>query len=169
VVVDGKHFPVSVEENAVRSAEEGFDLLVDGRIVSVHSDWQINDPVLRCTVNAMPQRFKVERAGLGYRLYHLGAEISVVVFRRPVAELAKLMPKRKAADMSKYVVSPMPGLLKSLAWQPGDKVGAGDEVAVVEAMKMENIIRSTTPGVIARFHAQPGDTVKVGQIIAELE
>ena len=169
VVVDGTHYPVSVEENAARSAEEGFDLFVDSHRVSVHSDWQINDPVLRCTVNAMPQRFKVERAGLGYRLYHLGAEISVIVYRKRVAELAKLMPKRKAADMSKYVVSPMPGLLKSLAWQPGDKVVPGDEIAVVEAMKMENIIRSTTPGIIARFHAEPGDTVKVGQIIAELE
>jgi propionyl-CoA carboxylase alpha chain len=169
VVVDGKHFPVSVEENATRSAEEGFDILVDRRIVSVHSDWQINDPVMRCTVNAVPQRFKVERAGIGYRLYHLGAEISVIVYRKQVAELAKLMPERKAADMSKFVVSPMPGLLRSLAREAGDKVGAGDEIAVVEAMKMENIIRSTTPGVIARFHAEPGDTVKVGQIIAELE
>jgi propionyl-CoA carboxylase alpha chain len=124
---------------------------------------------MRCTVNAVPQRFKVERAGIGYRLYHLGAEISVIVYRKQVAELAKLMPERKAADMSKFVVSPMPGLLRSLAREAGDKVGAGDEIAVVEAMKMENIIRSTTPGVIARFHAEPGDTVKVGQIIAELE
>jgi propionyl-CoA carboxylase alpha chain len=169
VVVDGQHVPVSVEQDATRSAEEGFDIFLDRRIVSIHSDWQINDPVMRCTVNAVPQRFKVERAGLGYRLYHLGSEISVTVYRKEVAELVKLMPKRKAADMSKYVVSPMPGLLRSLAREPGEKVGAGDEIAVVEAMKMENIIRSTTPGVIARFHAQAGEIVKVGQIIAEFE
>jgi propionyl-CoA carboxylase alpha chain len=169
VVVDGRHFPVSVEQDAVRSAEEGFDILINRRIVSIHSDWQINDPVMRCTVNAVPQRFKVERAGLGYRLYHLGSEISVTVYRKEVAELVKLMPKRKAADMSKYVVSPMPGLLRSLAREPGEKVEAGDEIAVVEAMKMENIIRSTTPGVIARFHAQAGEVMRVGQIIAEFE
>jgi propionyl-CoA carboxylase alpha chain len=169
VVVDGRHFPVSVEQDAARSAEEGFDIFVDGRIVSIHSDWQINDPVMRCTVNAVPQRFKVERAGLGYRLYHLGSEISVTVYRKEVAELVKLMPKRKAVDMSKYVVSPMPGLLRSLAREPGEKVEAGDEIAVVEAMKMENIIRSTTPGVIARFHAQAGEVMRVGQIIAEFE
>jgi propionyl-CoA carboxylase alpha chain len=60
-------------------------------------------------------------------------------------------------------------LLRSLAREPGEKVEAGDEIAVVEAMKMENIIRSTTPGVIARFHAQAGEIMKVGQIIAELE
>jgi propionyl-CoA carboxylase alpha chain len=169
VVVDDRHFPVSVEQDASRSAEEGFDIFIGGRIVSIHSDWQINDPVMRCTVNAVPQRFKVERAGLGYRLYHLGSEISVMVYRKEVAELAKLMPKRKAADMSKYVVSPMPGLLRSLAREPGEKVEAGDEIAVVEAMKMENIIRSTTSGVIARFHAEAGEIMKVGQIIAEFE
>ncbi|TVR81039.1 MAG: acetyl/propionyl/methylcrotonyl-CoA carboxylase subunit alpha [Rhodospirillales bacterium] len=167
VVVDGAHYPVSVTPVAGRGPEEGFDIDVSGHLLSVHSDWQVGDPVLRCTVNAKPQRFTVERNGLGYRLHHMGAETDVVVYRTSVAALAKLMPERKAPDMSKYLLSPMPGMLKSMAREEGEKVGLGDEIAVVEAMKMENIIRADTAGTIAKFHVKPGEPLSVGQIIAE--
>jgi propionyl-CoA carboxylase alpha chain len=170
VVVIGKSFyPVSVEPHAGRGSEEGFDITREGRILSIRSDWQIGEPVLRCTINGLGQSFKVERTATGYRLYHLGAEIDLIVYSERVAELAKMMPERKPPDMSKYLVSPMPGLLQSIAVESGERIDAGDELAIVQAMKMENILRAAQPGRVSKIHAKPGDTLSVGQIILEFE
>jgi propionyl-CoA carboxylase alpha subunit len=168
-VIGKRHYPVCVEEHAGRGSEEGFDIVRDGRTLSIRSDWIISDPVLRCTINGALHSFKVERVGIGYRLYHLGAEVDVLVYTRQVAELAKMMPERKPPDMSKYLVSPMPGLLQSLAVEPGEKVDSGDELAIVQAMKMENILRAARAGKVVKLHAKAGDTLSVGQIILEFE
>ena len=163
------YYPVSVEEHSGRGSEEGFDITHDGRTLSIRSDWVVSEPVLRCTINGQPHSFKVERIGIGYRLYHLGAEVDVMVYTREVAGLAKMMPERKPPDMSKYLVSPMPGLLQSLAVEPGERVDSGDELAIVQAMKMENILRAAQPGKVTKLHAKAGDTLSVGQIILEFE
>ena len=99
----------------------------------------------------------------------MGAEVEVVIHRKSVADLIKLMPERKPKDMSKYLVSPMPGLLRSISAEVGDKVEPGVELAVIEAMKMENILRSARTGRITKVHAKAGDTLAVGQIIVEFE
>jgi len=170
VVVIGKtYYPVGVEAHTGRGSEEGFDIIRDGHVLSIRSDWQIGEPVLRCTINGQPESFKVERAAIGYRLYHLGAEVDVVIYTERVAELAKMMPERKPPDMSKYLVSPMPGLLQSLAVEDGERIDSGDELAIVQAMKMENILRAVQPGKVSKIHAKPGDTLAVGQIIIEFE
>jgi len=163
------YFPVSVEEHAGRGSEEGFDINRDGHTLSIRSDWVVGDPVLRCTINAVPHSFKVERIGIGYRLYHLGAEVDVLVYTEEVARLAKMMPERKPPDMSRFLVSPMPGLLQSLAVEAGERVDSGDELAIVQAMKMENILRAAQAGKVTKLHAKAGDTLAVGQIILEFE
>lgn len=164
-----KYYPVLVEEHAGRGSEEGFDIVRDGHTLSIRSDWVVGEPVLRCTINGQPHSFKVERVGIGYRLYHLGAEVDVIVYTKEVAELAKMMPERKPPDMSKYLISPMPGLLQSLAVEPGERVDSGDELAIVQAMKMENILRAAQAGKVSKLHAKAGDTLSVGQIILEFE
>ncbi len=164
-----KFYPVTIEEHAGRGSEEGFDITREGHILSIRSDWVVDDPVVRCTINAVPHSFKVERVGIAYRLYHLGAEVDVMVYTAKVAELAKMMPERKPPDMSKYLVSPMPGLLQSLAVEAGERVDSGDELAIVQAMKMENILRAARPGKVCKVHAKAGDTLSVGQIIIEFE
>jgi len=169
VVVNGEYIPLKVVPVGQLGAEEGCDIDLNGNILAVRSIWQIGEPVLRCSINAYPRRFKVERNRLGYKIYHLGAEVEVNVYRAEVAEMAKRMPKRKALDMSQFLVSPMPGLLRSVAVAEGEKVSVGDELAVVEAMKMENLLKSTRPGRIAKIHAEPGSSVKVGEIILEFE
>ena len=169
VSVNGKPYPVLLDSLAGGGAEEGFEIMIDGALIAVRSDWQVGDPVMRCEVNAMPQRFKVEPSGLGFKLFHLGAEVDVVIHRKSVADMIKLMPERKPPDMSKYLVSPMPGLLRSISAEVGDKVEPGVELAVVEAMKMENILRSARIGRISKIHAKAGDTLAVGQIIVEFE
>jgi propionyl-CoA carboxylase alpha chain len=168
VMVNGTYHPATVEP-VMMGHDEGFDVTMEHHVMAIRSDWQIGDPVLRCSINAIPHGFKVEPDGLGYRIYHLGAEINVVVYRKEVADLMRRMPERKPPDMSKYLVSPMPGLLRSVAAEAGDKVDVGTELAIVEAMKMENILKAPRPGRIAKLHAKPGDTLTVGQIIVEFD
>ena len=85
------------------------------------------------------------------------------------AELYKLMPEKVPPDTSGHVTAPMPGLLVSVAVAEGDEVKAGDELAVLEAMKMENALRAERNGVIAKLHFKAGDSVEVDEIIMELE
>ena len=169
VSVNGTYYPIRVEQFVGRGSEEGFDVTREGHLLAIRSDWQVGEPVLRCTINAEPQRFKVERDGLGYRLFHMGADVKVMVYSLRVAELAAMMPERKPPDMSQYLLSPMPGLLQSLAVEPGERVDTGDELAIVQAMKMENILRATRPGRVIKLHVEPGATLSAGQIILEFE
>ncbi len=169
VSVNGAYHPIRIADFVGRGSEEGFDVARGSQLLAIRSDWQVGEPVLRCTINAEPKRFKVERDGLGYRLYHLGAEVQVMVYTREVAELAKMMPERKPPDMSQYLLSPMPGLLQSLAVETGERIDTGDELACIQAMKMENILRATRPGKVVKIHAEPGATLTSGQIILEFE
>lgn len=165
VLVDDGYYPVKIQ-----SMPDGFDVIRDdGHVLAVRSDWQIGDPVLRLTVNAQPERFKVERDGLGYILYHQGAEVPVRVYTSTAARLAKLMPVKVPPDLSMYLLSPMPGLLRSIAVQEGEQVAPGKELCVVEAMKMENILRAERAATIASIRVRPGDTLTVGQVILEFE
>ena len=85
------------------------------------------------------------------------------------AELLLMMPAKVAADTSRLVLSPMPGLLTALAVEEGQEVKAGEALAVVEAMKMENVLRAERDGRIARIRANPGDSLAVDQVILEFE
>ena len=86
-----------------------------------------------------------------------------------VAEALDKMPPKESADTGKLLVSPMPGLLVSIAVAEGDTVKTGQEVCVIEAMKMENVLRAERDGVVAKIHASAGDSLAVDQIIAEFE
>jgi len=161
--LEGDFYPVRIQP-----MPNGFDVTRDGHVLAVRSDdWQVGDSVLRCTINSEPQRFKVERDGLGYILYHQGAEIRVRVLTSTAARLAKLMPVKQPPDLSMYLLSPMPGLLRSVAVEEGQEVDAGKELCVVEAMKMENILRAERPVKIAQVRSRPGDILTVGQVILE--
>jgi len=85
------------------------------------------------------------------------------------AELARLMPVKQSPDLSRFLLSPMPGLLVSLAVKSGEDVKAGQELAVVEAMKMENLLRAERDGKVGKLHAAPGDSLAVDQAILEFE
>jgi propionyl-CoA carboxylase alpha chain len=165
VLVNEEFYPVTIQ-----AMGDGFDITRDdGQIIAVRSPWQVGDPVLRCTVNAISNIFKVDREGLGYILYHLGAEVHVHVYTRAAARLARLMPVKVPPDMSMYLLSPMPGLLRSVAVSEGQTLESGAELCVVEAMKMENILRAARPVKIAQLRARPGDILTVGQVILEYE
>jgi propionyl-CoA carboxylase alpha chain len=112
---------------------------------------------------------QIERKNMRYRILHSGLEAQALVLTPRVAELYSLMPEKVAPDLSRFVLSPMPGLLVSVAFEAGQEVKAGEEVCVVEAMKMENVLRAQRDGVISAIHAKAGDNLTVDQTIIEFE
>ncbi len=103
----------------------------------------------------------------GYKLAYRGIQAPVHVYTEHEAAMAALMPEKVAADMSKYLLCPMPGLIKAVNVAEGQDVKAGDSLAVVEAMKMENILRAERDGKIKKINAKPGDSLAVDAVILE--
>ena len=104
---------------------------------------------------------------LAIRIAHNGARLDALVLSPRAAELHALMPFKAPPDMSRYVLSPMPGLLVSVSVQAGQKVQAGERVAVIEAMKMENVLFAVADGVVAKVLAKEGESLSVDQAIVE--
>jgi propionyl-CoA carboxylase alpha subunit len=151
----------------VTLAADGYAVTIGGKTVSVRTDWRPGEPLLRAEIDGSRVVVQIDRDGIAWRLTHRGATVSALVLSPRVAELARLMPKKRPPDTSKFLLSPMPGLLKSVAVAEGQEVKAGEELAVVEAMKMENILRAPRDGKVAKRHAAPGDSLAVDQKILE--
>jgi propionyl-CoA carboxylase alpha chain len=164
VLMDGEFHPVKVV-----ATSGGHDVTYKGATHQVRSDWQFGKPLFRGTLDGEPLCIQVERRDLYYYLYHSGSEVKVAVTRPQNAELWKQMPVKQPPDMSKFLLSPMPGLLTSLAVKPEQEVGVGEEIAVVEAMKMQNTLRAVRKGKVLTIHAWPGETLAVDQPIVEFE
>ena len=142
-----------------------------GKTYEICSDWHLGGARLRGTVNGQLFSAQVER-GLGknplaIRIAHNGARLDALVLSPRAAELHALMPFKAPPDMSRYVLSPMPGLLVSVSVQAGQKVQAGERVAVIEAMKMENVLFAVADGVVAKLLAKEGESLAVDQAIVE--
>jgi propionyl-CoA carboxylase alpha chain len=134
------------------------------------TDWRPGQPLLHVQHEAGVATMQVERLpGSGFRLVHRGVVRRAQVLSPRAAELLALMPAKKAADTSRLLLSPMPGLLSSIAVAPGQEVKAGEALAIVEAMKMENVLRAERDGRIAKIRAKPGDSLAVDEVILEFE
>ncbi len=164
VVLGLDHLPVTVAETA-----GGHAVLGAGASVELTGDWQPGDTLYRGRADGEPVAVQVDRVGVGYRLSHGGVTLDLKVLSPRAAELAKLMPIKQLPDLSRFLLSPMPGLLVSLAVKSGEEVKAGQELAVVEAMKMENLLRAERDGRVGKLHAAPGDSLAVDQAILEFE
>lgn len=106
---------------------------------------------------------------LAYRIQHNGRAIEVTVLSPRAAELQALMPYKAPPDTSKLLLSPMPGLLVQIAVQPGQLVQAGERLAVIEAMKMENILTASQDVKVAEVLAKTGESLSVDQPILRFE
>jgi propionyl-CoA carboxylase alpha chain len=153
----------------VTPAEGGYDVAVDGQGLAVRSDWLPGEPLFHGSIDGRQLSVQIDRNDAGYRLSHHGMALEALVLTTLGAELAAEMPAKPTPDMSRYVMSPMPGLLVSLHCAAGDEVQAGEMVAVVEAMKMENVLRAERDGRVKKLLANPGDSLTVDQIILEFE
>jgi propionyl-CoA carboxylase alpha chain len=164
VVMNNEHHPVSVVP-----ANGGHNVAFDGNIYAVRSNWEFGQHLFHGTINGEEVFVQVERVDQTYRLFHGGSQANVMILTPRVAELLQYMPVKAPPDMSKYLLSPMPGLLVSLAVTKGDAVNAGNELAVVEAMKMENALHAERDGIVARINYEVGASLAVGDKILELE
>ncbi|MEQ9641806.1 MAG: acetyl/propionyl/methylcrotonyl-CoA carboxylase subunit alpha [Alphaproteobacteria bacterium] len=159
----GDVFPLSVTP-----ATGGLDLALEGpHQVAVRGDWRPGQPMFRGTVDGRHVTVQLERRPLGFRLHHAGVEVDVAVYTAAEAELAQHMPEKAPPDMSKYLLCPMPGLVLTIHVAEGEQVKAGQPLAVVEAMKMENVLRAERDGEVAAIKAAPGDSLAVDAVILE--
>ena len=108
---------------------------------------------------------QVERRGLDYRVIHGRREVDVVVMTTRAAELLAMMPEKAPPDLSRFLLSPMPGLLREVAVTSGQEIKAGETLAVIEAMKMENILKAENDCTVEAVLARAGDSVAVDQPI----
>jgi propionyl-CoA carboxylase alpha chain len=171
--VPGQDYAVLVGErhHAVHAAkiDGGWRLTIDGKAHGLLFTWQFGELILRGTLDGKPFTLTIDRVGLKYRLSHWGTQADVLVIEADAAPMLALMPHKKPPDMSRFLLSPMPGLLVELAVAPGQTVKAGEKLAVVEAMKMENILRAEQECVIGKLLAKLGETLSVDQAIIEFE
>jgi propionyl-CoA carboxylase alpha chain len=134
---------------------------------SLRSDWKPGDSIWRGTINDKPLTVQVRTISNGFALSYRGIETNAYVYTEREAGYARLMPPKKLADTGKQIVCPMPGLVVSIAVKEGQEVNAGETVAVVEAMKMENVLRAEIDGTVKKINAKPGDSLAVDAVILE--
>lgn len=143
------------------------DLEIDGRTAHVESGWAPGDPLWFGSVDGEERAIQVRRAMPGYVLSTAGVTASVEVMTPRIAELDGLMPVKQAADTSKLLLCPMPGLVVSINVAEGQEVKAGETLAVIEAMKMENVLRAERDVTVSSIGAAPGDSLAVDAVIME--
>ena len=144
---------------------------VNHKNYAIESHSRLNDIAIEGTVNGQYFVAQVERGSLKnplvLQIQHHGLRIEALVISPRMADLYRLMPFKPPADMSRFVLSPMPGLLVEVAVSLGQKVQAGERVAVIEAMKMENVLFASQDGVVKSIEASKGDSLSVDQVIVE--
>jgi propionyl-CoA carboxylase alpha chain len=164
VLLGGEAYRLDVSREAdaiaVRFASEN-------RSRTLRSDWRPGDLLWRGTIDGHSIAVQVQPVPNGFALTHRGVKTEVYAYTAREAYYARLMPAKQAADTGKRVLCPMPGLVVSIAVTEGQEVKAGETVAVVEAMKMENVLRAEIDGIIKKVHAKPGDSLAVDALIVE--
>ncbi|PDT83077.1 acetyl/propionyl-CoA carboxylase subunit alpha [Sinorhizobium sp. BJ1] len=177
----GNHRRVVGQEWVVNFAEREFQVtagvsadgahvrFADERAISVATDWVPGRTLATFNIDNQPMAVKVDLAGTGIRLRWRGIDVVARVRSPRVAELARLMPKKLPPDTSKMLLCPMPGVVTSISVKAGETVEAGQSLAVVEAMKMENILRAERRAKVKRVAIDAGASLAVDELIMEFE
>ena len=169
----GQNRYVQTHVDEVTSKPNAAKITIDKKVYEIESRSRLNDIRIEGTVNGKPFTAQVERGTLknplALQVQHNGTRIEALVMSPRMAELHKLMPFKAPPDLSRFVLSPMPGLLVEVAVTPGQKVQAGERVAVIEAMKMENVLFAAQDGVVKKVVANKGESLTVDQMIVEFE
>ncbi len=165
---DHKYHDVEVDDAGGRGTAV---IKVNDKNYAIHSNSRLNDIAIEGTVNGQPFTAQVERGSaknpLVLQVQHHGRRIDALVVSPRMAELYRQMPFKAPPDLSRFVLSPMPGLLVDVAVTVGQKVQAGERVAVIEAMKMENVLFAAQDGVVKSVLASKGESLTVDQVIVE--
>ncbi|MGO9597084.1 MAG: biotin/lipoyl-containing protein, partial [Isosphaeraceae bacterium] len=149
--------------------EGGCNIVYEGQTNTLRTGWKLGDLLMQGTWNGEKVCVQVERMGLKYRVLHWGTQVDAIVMTGRAAELLSLMPEKPPPDLSKFLISPMPGLLTVLNVKAGQEVRAGENLVMIEAMKMQNILRAENDGVVAEVMAKQGDSLSVDQPIVRFQ
>jgi propionyl-CoA carboxylase alpha chain len=133
----------------------------------LRSSWRPGDPVWRGMVDAQAVTLQLRPLLNGFDLAYRGVAAHAYVFTERESAASRLMPVKKVTDSGKAVRCPMPGLIVAIAVSEGQEVKAGETLAIVEAMKMENVLRAERDGVVKSIKAKPGDSLAVDAVILE--
>ena len=170
---EGNNRQVQAHVDEFRGQSGVASIRVGSTTFDIVSHSRLNDIKITGTVNGKPFVAQVERGThknpLALQVQHNGTRIEALVMSPRMAQLHQLMPYKAPPDMSRFVLSPMPGLLVDVSVQPGQKVQAGERVAVIEAMKMENILFAAQDGMVKKVVASKGESLSVDQVIVEFE
>lgn len=165
VVRVGKdEYPVSVTARA-----QGYDIGVNNEIVSVRSSWELGRRLFQGVVGGRQVHVKVRRLAEGYHMLYSGADVRVIVRTPSVSELAIHVPDSSEASQSKQLIAPITGRVVAFRVKKGDVVKQGQELVIIEAMKMENIITADNDVTIKKIHAKPGEGITAGQAVIDFE
>ncbi len=159
-----RHTPVKVSNGG-----QTYRIGIDGRISTLGFNGPLRDIAVHGEFDGQPFSAQIERVGLDLRITYNGMQIEARVLSPRAAELQVLMPIKAAPDLSRFLLSPMPGLLVDVAVKAGQAIRAGEKLAVIEAMKMENILVAQQDGVVAKVTAEKGDSLSVDQVIMEFK
>ena len=167
---EGQHCFDQVEVDDVGASGTAV-IKLNGNNYAIHSHSRLNDIAIEGTVNGQHFTAQVERGSLKnplvLQVQHHGRRIDALVVSPRMAELYRKMPFKAPPDLSRFVLSPMPGLLVDVAVETGQKVQAGERVAVIEAMKMENVLFAAQDGIVKSVMAKKGESLTVDQVIVE--
>jgi propionyl-CoA carboxylase alpha chain len=160
VTMDGAEHHVGIEDESV---------LVDGKILVVDAPYSPGQRLIEAVIDGEPLAVRLTRNRAGFKLITRGRSHQLRVLPPHIAALTRHMIEKVPPDLSRFLLCPMPGLLTALNVQQGAKVEAGQALAVVEAMKMENILRAEKSATVKSVNAQPGDSLAVDAVILEFE
>jgi propionyl-CoA carboxylase alpha chain len=163
VALDGQDFNVT----GANLAAGNLHLLINGKPFRAITEWQPGQPIMVLSTTSGDYTIQLTRVQGGYKLGQGGRTVTAVVRSPEAAALAALMPKKVAADTSKMLICPMPGLIVSVNVAVGQDVKAGETLAVVEAMKMENVLVAERDGTIKKINAAKGDSLALDDVILE--
>jgi propionyl-CoA carboxylase alpha chain len=166
VTLDGHEFPLAIE----RDGETLRVTHVGAKPVIVDlGGWRPGTSLIRARIGRSAFTVKIERKAQGFRVRYRGADFRVFCRTPREAELARLMLEKQAADTSKMLLCPMPGLVVTIAVKEGDEIQEGQPLVTVEAMKMENILRAERKTKVTKINAKAGDSLAVDDVIMEFE
>jgi len=164
VTLDDLILPVLSKE-----VEGGYNIRYESERLSIRSDWVLGNRLFKGVVGGKNISVRIDYYPGGYYLTHGGIKVRATVRSPRVAELEKFMPPPSNRNKSNQLTSPLSGVVVMLKVSPGDEVKAGQEVGILSAMKMENIIYSEISGTVSSIHAKDGDNVEMGQVLIEFE
>ncbi|KAL3846572.1 hypothetical protein ACJMK2_017549 [Sinanodonta woodiana] len=166
ITIADQHLKVKVAKTPGK-----YEIDVNGTKISINDGLNFSSPLIDANVNGESRLFQLtKRLGGGqYKLRYFGTVFQVSIMDEYAAEMKKLMPEKVVMDTSTMVLAPMPGMLKSVSVEAGQSVSEGQEVAVLEAMKMQNSLVAAKTGKVKAVHFKTGTTVDEGDVLVELE